>query len=366
MTQQQNTPRSTEISTASNHCRILKQELEAKADRLRKDALIDAETLSQTEHQMTLQELKVRSEEFRQQYRQLRVSIEIALNPKTQGHLGNDDALDYAHQLDELSMKVGEVRKEIEAHPAKNLERPTLLTTYERVLLVAPFIILGLDLLFEAPALRILGGSGLLAYGTAILLNGCKYFFSKFLNNRIRQAETKRERTTWFAIGLIAFGAVALMLGVSRHAYLQMQDGGSLYGPVILAALSFFFSVAAWIAEYFGEDVREKQALITEQSKAFLELDALENEKRNTENRIQQVKNERSERLGSRLITMDNARSLEQFLEDHYRGTVSKFQTVYHSRSNYRNNKAPVFLTDVPALSDEVHTDYYQLNDQQP
>ena len=349
----QNTQLSTHADSDMDHYKRLKQELEAKADRLRKQALIDAETLSQREYRLKLPELQLRVEELRQEYRQLRADIDLALNQKSQGLIGNHEAKEFGQQLNELGIKLGDLKKKISEHPANEKERPTLLNGYEKVLLLAPFILLGLDMLFEAPALRILGGSGLLAYGTALLLNGCKYFFAKFLNRRIKTSNDRRKTIFWVAVGAGVFAAVAMILGMSRHAYLQMQDGGSIYGPLVLATLSFFFSMAAWVSEYLAEDVRDKKARITEENKVFKEYDALQDEQLQLEEKIRATKDERSGRLGSRLITMDNARSLEQFIDDHYQGTVNKFQTVYHSRRTDQRDGDEVFITDIPPLNAE-------------
>jgi len=361
--QQQSTDISSQVTEDVSHYSYLKKVLEEKAERLRKNALIDAQTLSQREYRLRLPELQIRVEELRQEYRQLRVEVDLALNPKSQGILGNHEAKEFTQQLNELALKLGDIRKEIEAHAAQKLERPTPLSGYEKAVLVAPFILLGLDVLFEAPALRILGSSGLLAYTTALLLNGGKYAFSKFLNRRIRVATTQRGRTMWFVTGAVTFGMIALILGISRHAYLEMQDGGSVYGPVILTVLSFFVSMTAWIAEWFAEETRQKKTRITEEDKVFVEFDRLEGQKVEIENAIGHIKRERSGQLGGRLVSMDNARSLEQYLEDHYKGTVNKFQTEYHARrTDHREHGDGVFITTIPPLSDDSKAEYYNLN----
>ncbi|MBI1289491.1 MAG: hypothetical protein GC178_18135 [Flavobacteriales bacterium] len=349
----QNTQLSTHVEADMDHYRRLKQELEAKADRIRKHALIDAETLSQRDYRIKLPELQLRVEELRQEYRQLRADIDLALNAKSAGLIGNHEAKEFSQHLNELGIKLGDLKKKISEHPANERERATPLNGYEKLLLLAPFILLGLDMLFEAPALRILGGSGLLAYGTALLLNGCKYYFSKFLNKRIKTSDNSRIQLFWVLVGAAVFGGVAIILGISRHAYLQMQDGGSLYGPLVLAALSFFFSMAAWVSEFLAEDVREKKDRVADINRVFVEYDALQKDREELEEKIRTTKNERSGRLGSRLITMDNARSLEQYLDDHFRSTANKWQVVYHSRRTDQREGDDVFITDISPLNAE-------------
>lgn len=363
---QQNTGISTQVSEDLSHFTHLKKELEAKAEGLRKNALIDAQTLSQREYRLRLPELQIRVEELRQEYRQLRVDVDLALNPKSQIMLGSGEAKEFSQQLNELAIKLGDIRKEIEGHAANKLERPTPLSGYEKLLLAAPFILLGLDVLFEAPALRILGGSGLFAYTSAILLNGGKYALAKFLNRRIRVSSTQGERIMWFALGTASFLVVAFILGISRHAYLALQEGGSTYGPIILTVLSFFISMTAWILDWFAEEVRQKKMRISEENRAFVALDELRDKKAEIENSIKSIKDERSNRLGSRLISMDNARALEQYLEDHYRGTVNKFQTEYQARrTDHKENGDAVFLTNIPPLGDVASSHYNNLNSNQ-
>ncbi|MCF8276182.1 MAG: hypothetical protein K9J17_05550 [Flavobacteriales bacterium] len=350
---QQNTGLSTTTMPDMAGYLNLKGELETKANRIRSASEIDAQIRSQREEPLTIPEFKVNIEDLRQQYRELLPDIDIALNPRSQGLLGNHEAKQFTQQLNELRLDLGEVQKEVAAHPANGIPRPTPLSTYEQVLLKAPFILLGLDVLFEAPALRAAGGSGLISYFWAALLNGGKYFLSKFLNKRIRNATTKQEKWAWVSVGLFTYGVVAAFLGFSRHAYLQAQDGGSLYGPIILAFLSFFFSLTAWVAEFLAEEVRAKQMQLTEENKVFVQFDELEAKKKDIISEIKAVENERSNRLGSRLISMDNARSLQKYLADHYKGTVNKYQSIYNSRRPHGSQGSGVFVTDIPPLHDE-------------
>ena len=335
----------------------LKEELENKAKKIRSASEIDAQTRSQREEALSIPEFKVNIEDLRQQYREVLPDIDIALNPRSQGMLGQDESKKFTQHLNELRIELGEVQKEIATHPANGIPRPTPLSVYEKALLKAPFILLGLDVLFEAPALRAAGGSGLISYFWAALLNGGKYYLSKFLNKRIRNANTRQEKWAWVFVGLFTFGVVAAFLGFSRHAYLQAQDGGSLYGPIILAFLSFFFSLTAWIAEFLAEEVRNKQMRLQEENKVFIQFDEMEAKKEDIIVDIKAVETERSNRLGSRLISMDNARSLQKYLADHYKGTVNKYQSIYNSRRPHGSQGTGVFVTDIPPLHDEFENE---------
>lgn len=336
----------------------LKKEVEAKADQLRRNTLIDAETLSHRGYQLSLPELHLRAGELREEYRVVSCEIEVSLNPESQPHLGGHDAAEYGRSLHTLGLQLGDARKAIEAHPATGGERPTPLTTYERAVLKSPALILLLDVFFEAPALRLFVGSGLIAHGIALLINVCKYFLGKYLLERIRHSDTEIARKVWIALGIITYAGVALLLGFARHAYLELQDGGSPYGPIPLATLSFVISIAAWLAEYYAEGVRAKQSQIAEMSKTFDELGELEERKEAIEIAIEDMKKDKTQRLSTRLITMENAKSLHQYLEDHYRGTFLKFQSTYHSRRTDRHaDTAPVFVTDIPPLHDAEYSD---------
>lgn len=340
-----------------DQCQHLKRELESKADQVRENALIDADTLGQMPYRITPNEVKLRIEECRYGYRQLAVEVGITLTPNSQGILGNHEAKEFNDQLNGLAIKEGDIRKKIHGHPANRLERPTPLSTEERMTLVAPFVLVLLDILFEAPALGMMIGAGVLSYLCAFALNAGKYYFCKFLNRRIKEGDTFKRKLPWIALGLTVFGTIAVYLGSVRYGYLETQGVVVSYGPGVLAMLSFFVSCGIWIAEYFASEVQEKQFRIVEENKTFRAYDDLVAKKDGVDDEIQQVKSNRSARLGGRLITMDCAQSLRQFLEDHYKMTANKFQTVYYSRRPDRNSGEETFImVDIPSLYDEFHS----------
>lgn len=355
MTAQSNT-QNTSLQTVQNRFNEVKRTLQDAAEGIRKAALNDIQLLAQREYRLKGDEMLERIKGIRLKYHGLNTDINMALNPESQKALGSHENAEFKKRLNALVLKLSEAKRALQAFPESGVKKPIGLSRYEKFIKYAPFFLLTLDSVFEAPALRLLVGAMIFSIPSAIALNFLKYFIAKFLNRQIEKATSRQVRILIVCIGLAIFAALAIVMGHMRQGYLEAQGITSSYGPFALGFLSFMLGTGAWIIEYFAHPIREREKDIRKEQTVYDDYAEKLQAVRDIETSIDGLKGEKSNVLGGRIITMENAANLKRFLRSHYEGTVREIQVEYRSCRTEDDGFQTPFITDIPPFEDEEYT----------
>ena len=341
------------LQIAKDEFTEVKNTLLAAAYKIRRNALDEVELLAKREYRLKGEELKERVNGIKLKYNELQGEIDLALNPESQGVLGRYETSEFRKRINDLVITLGEARKKLQTFSTVVIRKPIGLSFYEKCVMSAPFALLLLDSVFEAPAIRYVVGSMLFSIPTAIAFNLLKYFVAKFLNLKIAKTSNRQTKVVLVFTGVAVFLGIAVVMGYLRQGYLEAQEIETMYGPFALGFLSCVLGIAAWITEYFAAPIREHKKDIQKQQTRYDEYAEKLKVVKDIEAEIEQVKAERGGVLGGRIITIENARTLQKMLNKHFLATVNEYQVQFRSHRTADDGFETPFMSYVPSLDDD-------------
>lgn len=321
-------------------------DLKQGSSEIRSKALETAEIMGNRDNFILEEELKPKVLNICNEYRKLKSSISLGLNPRSQGHMGKLDASLFNDEITKLKQKIDFLKTKISLDPRQHMPKPEELNWRERYLHWMPKVLLIGDAVWEASAFSFVVGSFLLAFPVALCLGFAKYGLLKYVAKKLQSSQgwKKKIAPLSIVIGIVALGSYGL--GYLRSMFAEKAEG-IIITPFAFMLLSLLFFVGALAFEWYvlarQPEIEEKKAKIQDYQK-FADL---KSELAELEAEAKAKEKEKGASLETKILTMDDADTFFKTLDSEYKATVTEFVSVYLLYRGGRDKEIPAYFKDV-------------------
>lgn len=328
-------------------------DLKQGSSEIRGKALETAEAMGNRDSFILEEELKPKLLNICNEYRKLKSSINLGLNPRSQGHMGKLDASLFNDEIAKLKQRIDYLTTKTSLDPRQNLPKPEKLNWRERYLHWMPKVLLIGDAVWEASAFSLVVGSFLLAFPVALCLGFAKYGLLKYVAKKLKSSQgwKKKIAPLSIVIGIVALGSYGL--GYLRSMFAEKTEGIEIT-PFAFMLLSLLFFIGALAFEWYvlarQPEIEEKKAKIQDYQK-FADL---KSELAELEAEAKAKEKEKGASLETKILTMDDADTFFKTLDSEYKATVTEFISVYLLYRGGRDKEIPAYFkhVEIPEVLD--------------